>query len=146
MKGRNKNLNPWIANMVSREQAEVAVSRVAHSLKAMTYIELKNLCDEISANPERAVWHEPVNGGTVELGLMISESRSIRNHICVELKAWDFVKNRCRIVPGVYFERYKSGKLYVAPNLTWSRFFIATLVIIGAIGLLSVLAIYYGGA
>ena len=105
--------------MISQSRADACVQEAARPLIEMSYQELKELAERVKRKSADEHWEVMVDGEAAEVCMMIGETGVLCRRICVELVlASDYARQGSH-VPGVYFERFKSGRLYVARAYSW---------------------------
>ena len=105
--------------MISQERADACIEDAARELMEMSYDELKQLDRRIQNKSEDDVRELEFDGENVAVFMMLGEIGVLRKRICVELVLHSEDGTQWKRVPCAYFERYKSGKLYVARASSW---------------------------
>lgn len=109
--------------MVTKKQADAALAVVTDELLKLSYDELKilgeQLSEQLKENPEADVREVSTEGGTAWVAMMIGELGIINKKICVELTLITKDEEAKNPLAYEYFERYKSGRLYVARAKRW---------------------------
>ena len=122
--------------MISQSRADACVQDAARPLMEMSYQELKELAERVKRKSADEHWEVMVDGEAAEVCMMIGETGVLCRRICVELVlACDYAGQGSH-VPGVYFERFKSGRLYVARASGWHIVAVYALCLLGIVCLL----------
>ena len=103
--------------MISQEQADAALVQAARELMEMSYDELALLDNRLPRSPEDE-WRElpsiAVGGEKFHVHLLIGKIGWFRRRFSVEMVLNSEDGTQWPRVPCVYFERFRSGRLYVA--------------------------------
>jgi len=121
--------------MISIEQATDCLQKQAAELMDLNYDELRALADRLQASSDEE-WPElkrlTVDGETLHICALI-RSWGLRRRVSVELLALnDDGTISPKVIPGVYFERFKSGRLYW-PNIEWWQLSIVGIVVVAIV-------------
>jgi hypothetical protein len=121
--------------MISREQAANHLQKQADELMNLNYDELRALADRLQASSDEE-WPElkrlTIEGETLYIFALI-RTWGLRRRVSVEL----VISNEDgtispKVVPCIYFERFKSGKLH-RPNVEWWQLVVVGIVVVAAI-------------
>ena len=121
--------------MISRKQATDYLQKEAAELMALNYDELRALADRLQASSDEE-WPElkrlTVDGETLHICALI-RTWGLRRRVSVELLVLnDDGTISPKVIPGVYFERFKSGRLH-RPNVEWWQLCIVGIVVVATV-------------
>lgn len=102
--------------MISESDADTALQLVAKELLATPYEELKSLGNQIARGLVDGIRDIPTPSGNARVAIMITPSGIFRKRACVELVLESDDKSQKQPVSGLYFEKYRSGRIYSAPT------------------------------
>jgi len=135
--------------MIPKEDAWVVLDAAASRLKSLTYKELALVAAELPSSPN-SEWREwqqaTINGQNLHIDVLIGEWGLLRRRISVEVVAnSDDGTLTPAVIPCVYFERFKSGRLYIPRTKTWEIAIFKTLsyVFVSGIAFVVVALVWY---
>jgi len=117
--------------MISQDRADAAIEDAARSLLEMTYDQLNDLSKRVKRKLAHESWEISVDGEPAYVSMMIGEIGCLRKRVCVELVLGSECADQWAHVPCVYFERFKSGRLYVARASAWHMVAVYALLLAG---------------
>ena len=105
--------------MLSQEGANACIEAAAAELKQLSYEELEKLAACQDGNDVTLDRELKVSGETVYVNTAIGKLGRIHKRVCVEMVLSAKGGTLWPDTPCVYFERFESGRLYVARAKGW---------------------------
>ena len=107
--------------MLTQHDADQCIEAASAELKSLSYEELEKFV-ELEGRGDAALDRElEVSGEIVYVNTTIGKLRRFRKRICVEMILSAEGGHEWERVPCVYFERFESGRLWVAPRSRWAE-------------------------
>lgn len=124
--------------MITKQHAEGAVEQVAECLMKMSYVELVELGNDIARHSEHDRTVVSVDGRDAIVTMTISTTGVLQKRVCVELDCFSDSMNPEHPLASRYFEKFGSGRIYVAQYSTLALYAICFLALLGCLSMIMI--------